>query len=69
MLIKQNPSMDLPQQSGHICGGMSAGELKLFSLFTLSSQVKERVKVEVGVEAVGGWGAVEGLRGGRPELG
>ena len=27
-------------------------------------QVKERVKVEVGVEAVGGWGAVEGLEGG-----
>ena len=27
-------------------------------------QVKERVKVEVGVEAVGGWGAVEGLDGG-----
>ena len=63
MLIKQNPSMDLPQQSGHICGGMSVGELK-FSLFTLLSQVKERVKVEVGVEAVGGWGAVEGLEGG-----
>ena len=27
-------------------------------------QVKERVKVEIGVEAVGGWGAVEGLEGG-----
>ena len=27
-------------------------------------QVKEKVKVEVGVEAVGGWGAVEGLDGG-----
>ena len=27
-------------------------------------QVKERVKVEIGVEAVGGWGAVEGLDGG-----
>jgi len=26
--------------------------------------VKERVKVEVGVEAVGGWGAVDGLEGG-----
>ena len=42
---------------------MSVEELK-FSLFTLSSQVKEKVKVEVGVEAVGGWGAVEGLDGG-----
>ena len=28
------------------------------------SQVKERVKVEVGVEAVGVWGAVDGLEGG-----
>ena len=61
-LIKQNPSMDLPQQSGQIWGHVRR-ELK-FSLFTLSSQVKEKVKVEVGVEAVGGWGAVEGLEGG-----
>ena len=28
------------------------------------SQVKERVKVEVGVEAVGVWGAMDGLEGG-----
>ena len=28
------------------------------------SQVKERVKVEVGVEAEGVWGAVDGLEGG-----
>ena len=54
--------MDLPQQSGQIWGHVRQ-ELK-FSFFTLSSQVKEKVKVEVGVEAVGGWGAVEGLDGG-----
>ena len=62
-LIKQNPSMDSPQRSGHIWRHAPVSEFK-FSLFTLSPQVKERVKVEVGVEAVGGWGAVEGLEGG-----